>query len=145
LNRLTRQTIPTINMKHFFMNILCIESFCPQKRITERCSSVLHSSSTVANLTTKTSLWTCFARLLPRLSWSWAVLLPSDTHRKPITPITAVLLPFVTYLLTLSYVKQMHWDLFEACMTAWSVSIEENHERPQVKCPAGTDIRNEFS
>jgi hypothetical protein len=25
---------------------------------------------------------------------------PSDTHRKPITPITAVLLPFVTCLLT---------------------------------------------
>jgi hypothetical protein len=24
------------------------------------------------------------ARLLPRLSWSWTVLLPSDTHRKPI-------------------------------------------------------------
>jgi hypothetical protein len=29
------------------------------------------------------------------------VLLPSDTHIKPITSITAVLLPFVTYLLTL--------------------------------------------
>jgi hypothetical protein len=41
------------------------------------------------------------ARLLPRLSWSWTVLLPSDTHRKPLTFITAVLLPFVTYLLTL--------------------------------------------
>jgi hypothetical protein len=41
------------------------------------------------------------ARLLPRLSWSWTVLLPSDTHRKTITSITAVLLPFLTYLLTL--------------------------------------------
>jgi hypothetical protein len=29
------------------------------------------------------------------------VQLHSDTHRKPITSITAVLLPFVTYLLTL--------------------------------------------
>jgi hypothetical protein len=29
------------------------------------------------------------------------VLLPSDTQRKPITSITAVLLPFVTYSLTL--------------------------------------------
>jgi hypothetical protein len=29
------------------------------------------------------------------------VLLPSDRHRKPITSITAMLLPFVTYLLTL--------------------------------------------
>jgi hypothetical protein len=40
------------------------------------------------------------AYLLHRLSWSWTVLLPSDTQRKPITSITAVLLPFVTYLLT---------------------------------------------
>jgi hypothetical protein len=30
------------------------------------------------------------------------VLLPSDTNRKPITSITAVLLPFVAYLLTLA-------------------------------------------
>jgi hypothetical protein len=29
------------------------------------------------------------------------VLLPSDTYREPITSITGVLLPFVTYLLTL--------------------------------------------
>jgi hypothetical protein len=33
------------------------------------------------------------------------VLLPSDTHTKPITSITAVLLPFVTYLLTLSRIR----------------------------------------
>jgi hypothetical protein len=39
LNRFTRQTLPTTNRKHFFMNILCIESFCPQKR-TVCCSSV---------------------------------------------------------------------------------------------------------
>jgi hypothetical protein len=31
VNRFTRQTLPTINRKHFFMNVLCIESFCPQK------------------------------------------------------------------------------------------------------------------
>jgi hypothetical protein len=37
----TRQTLPTINRKHFFMKILCIESFCPQKRTTEHCSSVV--------------------------------------------------------------------------------------------------------
>jgi hypothetical protein len=30
----------------------------------------------------------------------WTVLLHSETHRKPITSITAVLLQFVTYLLT---------------------------------------------
>jgi hypothetical protein len=38
------------------------------------------------------------------LSWRWTVLLPSDIHRKPITSITAILLPFVTYLLTPSYI-----------------------------------------
>jgi hypothetical protein len=32
VNRFTWQTLPTISRKHFFMNILCIESFCPEKR-----------------------------------------------------------------------------------------------------------------
>jgi hypothetical protein len=31
LNRFTRQTIPTLNRKHIFMSILCVESFCPQE------------------------------------------------------------------------------------------------------------------
>jgi hypothetical protein len=31
VNRFTRQTLPTVNRKHFFMNILCTESFCSQK------------------------------------------------------------------------------------------------------------------
>jgi hypothetical protein len=38
------------------MNGHCIESLCPQKRITERCSSVVYTSSTVAILTPETSL-----------------------------------------------------------------------------------------
>jgi hypothetical protein len=59
VNRFTRQTLPTINRKHFFMNILCIESFWPQKHTTERRSSVVYSSSKVAILTTETSLRTC--------------------------------------------------------------------------------------
>jgi hypothetical protein len=28
-NRFTRQTLPTVNRRHFFMNILCVESVCP--------------------------------------------------------------------------------------------------------------------
>jgi hypothetical protein len=40
------------------------------------------------------------ARMLPRLSWSWTTLLPSDLHRKLITSITVVSLPFVPYFLT---------------------------------------------
>jgi hypothetical protein len=35
------------------------------------------------------------------VSWSWTVLLRSSTHRNPIMTITAVLLAFETYLLTL--------------------------------------------
>jgi hypothetical protein len=31
VNRFTRQTLPTFNRNHFFMNILCIQSFSPQK------------------------------------------------------------------------------------------------------------------
>jgi hypothetical protein len=70
-----------------------------KKRTTQRSSSVKHPQA-------RSPLWLLkpapeHAPLLPRLSWSWTVLLPSDTHRKPITTITAVLLPFVTYLLTL--------------------------------------------
>jgi hypothetical protein len=50
VNRFTRQTLPTVNRKHFFMNVLSIESLCPQKRkrTAERCSLVVHISSTVA-------------------------------------------------------------------------------------------------
>jgi hypothetical protein len=69
--------------------------------ITGRCSLVVHCSSAVAILTTETSSERAHAHLLPRLLWSWTVLLPSDTRRKPITSITSVLLPFVTYVLTL--------------------------------------------
>jgi hypothetical protein len=41
MNHFTWQTIPTVNRKHFFINILCIESFCPQIRATDRCFSAL--------------------------------------------------------------------------------------------------------
>jgi hypothetical protein len=58
-NRFMGQRVPIANGKHFFRNILCIESFCPQKRTRERCTWVLYSSSMVAILTTETTLWTC--------------------------------------------------------------------------------------
>jgi hypothetical protein len=31
VNRFTRQTLLTVNRKHFFMNGFCIEPFCPQR------------------------------------------------------------------------------------------------------------------
>jgi hypothetical protein len=30
VNRFKQQTLPTVNTKHFFMSIICIETFCPQ-------------------------------------------------------------------------------------------------------------------
>jgi hypothetical protein len=99
VNRFTPQkTLPILNRKHFFMNILCIDSFCSQKRTTKHYPSVVHSSNMVTILTAE--IVSEHAHLLPRLLWSWTVLLPSDTYREPITSITAILLPFVTYLLT---------------------------------------------
>jgi hypothetical protein len=58
VNRFTRQTIPNLNRKRLFMNMLYIEPFFPQKPTTERCSSTVRSSRTVAILTTETSIWT---------------------------------------------------------------------------------------
>jgi hypothetical protein len=56
------------------------------------------------------------ARLLPRLSWSWTVLLPSDTHRNPTTSITAVLPPFVAHLLA-----SIKWEISG---WLWTVNCE---------------------
>jgi hypothetical protein len=67
VNRFTRQTLPTVNTKHFFMNTLYINPFTPQAR------SPFWSP--------KPATEHAHARLLPRLSWSWAVLLPSDTQK----------------------------------------------------------------
>jgi hypothetical protein len=58
MNRFTRTTLPTVNRKHFFMYILCIESFCSERPHKQRWSSIVYSSSRVTTLTTKTSLWT---------------------------------------------------------------------------------------
>jgi hypothetical protein len=69
------------------------------------------------------------ARLLPRLSWSWAVLLPSDTHRKTITSITAVLLLFVTYLPTLPRITTLsNWN----CIASSGRIINEEQIRKEI-------------
>jgi hypothetical protein len=102
VNCLTWQTLPTINRKHLSMNILCSASFCQQKT---------HNNDALRYYTVKYrrhfDYWNRslnmneYAYLLCRQSWSWCVLLPSDTHRKLIT---SILLPFLTYLLTLSHI-----------------------------------------
>jgi hypothetical protein len=98
VNRLTGQTLPTVNKKHFFMNILCTESFCPQKSTTKCRTSVVHLARSTFWLLKPASTCACACYLDCH---SRTVLLPSDTHRKPTTSITAVLFPFMTYLLTL--------------------------------------------
>jgi hypothetical protein len=102
-NRFTRQTLPTVNRKYFFVNILCIESFCPQKTHDR----TLQAQSPLWLL--KPASEHAQARLLSRLSRSWTVLLPSDAYRNPITSITAVLLPLVAYLLTLPLTSAFAW------------------------------------
>jgi hypothetical protein len=101
VNRFTRQTRLTVNRKHSSWISLRIESFCPQRRQIEECSSVVY-------IQVKSSFWLLkpaseheHAYLLPRLSWRWIVLLPSETRRKTITSVTAVFLPFMICLLTL--------------------------------------------
>jgi hypothetical protein len=64
-------------------------------------SSVIHASCLVAIWLLKPVSEHVHAGVIPRLSQSWSVLLPSDTHRKLITSITAVLLPSVISLLIL--------------------------------------------
>jgi hypothetical protein len=103
VNRFTRQTLLTLNRKQFCMNIFCCESFCPHK-----CTTLLFGSSPILLKHDRHfDYWNqplkhAGARLLSGLSWKWTVLLPRDTHRRPIESITTTLLSFVTYLLTLS-------------------------------------------
>jgi hypothetical protein len=75
--------------------------FANKERTTERCSSIVHPRARSPFLLLKPVSEHAHACQLSRLSRSWvALLLSSDTHREPHTPITAVLLPFVNYLLS---------------------------------------------
>jgi hypothetical protein len=91
INSFTRQTLPNLKSKYFFINIFAAILSINKIHTTECFSSAVHSSNTVAILTTETSLWIC--------AWASAtstVLLPNVTHRKCITSIRADLLPFVS-------------------------------------------------
>jgi hypothetical protein len=93
VNRFTRRILSTVNRKHFFMNILRTKSFCPQKNAQQNATLRSYTPQTRSPFwLLKPASEHAHAPLLPRLSWSWTVLLPSDTHRKPITSITAALL-----------------------------------------------------
>jgi hypothetical protein len=72
----------------------------------ELCSSVVQYQAWSPLWLLKQASEHAHVRRLSRLSCSWTVLLPSDTHRNPITSITTVLLPFVAYLLTLPRIRK---------------------------------------
>jgi hypothetical protein len=80
------------------MNILCIESFCPKKRtkifVFRLYTSQPRSQYWLLKPASEHAHAHAYARLVPRLSWSWTVLLPRDTYRKPIISIATVLLSF---------------------------------------------------
>jgi hypothetical protein len=59
VNRFMQQIFPTADRKHFFMNILCIESFCPQETHNRIPLFGSTPSRMVAILTTETNLSTC--------------------------------------------------------------------------------------
>jgi hypothetical protein len=59
VNLFKQQTLPTVNRKYLFTNIICIQPFHSQKLTTGHSSSVVWNSSTVAIVTTETILWTC--------------------------------------------------------------------------------------
>jgi hypothetical protein len=52
-------------------------------------------------------------------SWSWTVMILSDTNRNTITPTRAVLLPFVTYILTLPRALQWLIQGGKSCQGMW--------------------------
>jgi hypothetical protein len=119
------------------MNIPCIESFCPpQKKVQQKAALRQYTPPAQSPFwLLKPSSEHAHGCLLPRLSWSWTVLLPSNTHRKPITSIIAVLLPFVIYLLTLPRTSRFPWRC------SWKLTLlsllhrDDKEEAACIVCP----------
>jgi hypothetical protein len=109
--RFTWQTLPTVNRKHFCMNILCIESFWPENthnRTLLFVSTLLKHGRHFDywNHPLNMSMCVCYLDFFllwkkvkyknglgnpnPALSWRWTVLLPSDIHRKLLRPLRLV-------------------------------------------------------
>jgi hypothetical protein len=99
----------TVNRKHFFMNIICIKSICPQRthNRTSLFGSILlkhDRHSDYWNQLLNMSMLVCY---LDSHEAGLCCFLVTHIRRKPITSITAVLLPVVTYLLTLSHNREV--------------------------------------
>jgi hypothetical protein len=98
------------NTSHHKQEIFLYE--CPLHRVllttkdrtTELWSSVVHPQARWPFWLLKPASEHAHARLLPSLSWSWTVLVPSDTS------VRAVLLPYVTYLLPVPHTVPYLWE-----------------------------------
>jgi hypothetical protein len=96
LNCFTRQALPTVNRKYFFVNILCIGPFCSQKTHNR---TLLLGSGVIRN-SRHFDYWNQLLNMRMRVYYPnchevalcWYLVI----HRKSVTSI----LPFVTYLLT---------------------------------------------
>jgi hypothetical protein len=136
VNPFKREKLLTVNRKSFFMNILYTESFShkhvEQKAAPRRYNPEARSPFWLLKPASEHVL----ERLLPRLSWRWAVLIPTDTHRKPITSITALLLPFMSYLLILRRII----NLCKVYFTMLSVAQTTQH--PMVGWLAYNELEN---
>jgi hypothetical protein len=94
VNRFTRQTLPSVNRKHFFMNILALTPIAHRNAQQNAARRYFTPQAGYPFWLLKPACEHTHASVLPRPSWSWIVLLPSDTHRKLVASITAVLLQF---------------------------------------------------
>jgi hypothetical protein len=74
--------------------------------------------------------------------WSWTVLLPSDTRRKPITSIAALLLPIVTYSYVLTFPRTMQPLFFFFNWTTLLQMIIFRHARFWAGCSPFGNARN---
>jgi hypothetical protein len=99
VNCFTRQTLPTVKRKDIFMYILSLSPSAHKEKTHKKTLLLCNTLKHGRHFDYWNQPLNMHTRLLRILSWSWTVLLPSDTHRKPITTITGVLLPFVTYSL----------------------------------------------
>jgi hypothetical protein len=68
VNRFTRQTLPTVNRKHLFMNILCIQSFCKQIKAQQNAALRQYNQAQSTFWLLKPASEHEHARMLPRLS-----------------------------------------------------------------------------
>jgi hypothetical protein len=103
-NTLREKTLSNVNRKHFFTNILCIETLWPQ----ETQNRMMLFGSIPLRHGSHLDCW------YQTLNWSLRVFyldfheigLWCYTHRKTILSIAAVLLPFVTNLLTIPHIDR---------------------------------------